>query len=212
MISNVTGVLLAGGKSRRMGADKRFLAVGEETLLERSCNLLSKIFEHVCIVIAQDSQPLEAHVPVIRDLVPSCGSLGGLYTGLHQATTEHIFLAACDMPFLHPALVQHIVSQKDEMDVVLAYWDGRPQPTHAVYSQNCLPVIEELIGDEDLKIQRLIETPALRVRLITEDQIRQIDPEGRSFLNVNTPFDLDRARSVYGDWLEDGEGDSPKPA
>ncbi|MBX3327452.1 MAG: molybdenum cofactor guanylyltransferase [Nitrospira sp.] len=201
MISDVTGVLLAGGKSRRMGEDKRFLAVGERTLLERSCNVLSQVFERVCIVIAQDSQPLEAHVPVIRDLIPSCGSLGGMYTGLHQATTQYIFLAACDMPFIRADLVQYMVGKKDHADLIVAYWHGRLQPTHAIYSRNCLPVVEELMRTGELKIQRLLAVPALRVCLITEDEIRTIDPEGRSFQNVNTPSDLNRARSLYEDRL-----------
>lgn len=210
MISDVTGILLAGGKSRRMGADKRFLTVGDGTLLETSCNVLSRIFDHVCIVIAQDSQPLDARIPVIRDLVPSCGSLGGLYTGLQHAITKHIFLAACDMPFIHADLVRYMVEKKDNADVVLAEWNGRPQPTHAVYSRNCLPVVEKLMSSGDLMIQRLIAVPALRVRLVTEDEIHTIDPEGRSFLNVNTPSDLDRARSLYRDRLEGRYGDSPE--
>ncbi|MBS0149700.1 MAG: molybdenum cofactor guanylyltransferase [Nitrospira sp.] len=210
MISNVTGVLLAGGKSRRMGVDKRFLAVGERPLLERSQNVLSEIFERVCIVIAQDSPLLEAHIPVMRDLIPSSGSLGGMYTGLHQSATPYIFLAACDMPFIHEGLVQYIVSQKDDADIVLAYWNGRPQPTHAVYSRNCLSVVEGLIRSGDLKLQRLLTCPVLRVRLITEDEIRKIDPDGRSFLNVNTPSDLERARSLCGDLMEDRYGDYPE--
>lgn len=185
-----------------MGADKRLLAVGPRTLLERSCAVLCGIFHHVCMVIAQDSEPVDAHIPVIADLIPSCGSLGGIYTGLYQATTQHIFVAACDMPFIHADLVRHMVGQKDDADVVLAYWNGRPQPTHAVYSRTCLPVVEELIRGGDLKIQRLMTAPALRVRLIAEDEIRKIDPEGRSFLNVNTPSDLDRARVLYEDGME----------
>ncbi len=211
MISDVTGVLLAGGKSRRMGVDKRFLIVGEETLLERSCTVLSEIFECVRLVIAQDSQPLEAHIPVSRDLVASCGSLGGMYTGLHQATTPYIFLAACDMPFIHADLVRYMLGKKDDVDIVLAHWNDRPQPTHAVYSRNCLPVVEALIHSGDLKIQKLVAAPDLRICLITEGEIREIDPEGRSFLNVNTPSDLDRARALYGDRWDDRYGDSPKP-
>ncbi|MDH4152917.1 MAG: molybdenum cofactor guanylyltransferase [Nitrospira sp.] len=212
MIRDVSGVLLAGGKSRRMGTDKRFLAIGGGTMLERSCNVLSNMFDRVCIVIAQDSPALEARIPVIRDLVPFCGSLGGLYTGLQQAMTKHIFLAACDMPFIHAGLVEYMVGKKDESDVVLAYWNGRPQPTHAVYSRNCLPVVEALMHSGNLKIQRLVTNPTLRVRLVTEEEIRTIDVEGRSFLNVNTPSDLDRARAIFGDQLEDRYGDFPKLA
>lgn len=203
MVLDVTGVLLAGGKSRRMGADKRFLTVGKGTLLERSCNVLTNMFDPVYIVIAQDSPELEACIPVIRDLVPSGGSLGGLYTGLHHALTRHIFLAACDMPFIHAGLVEYMVGKKDDADVVLAYWNGRAQPTHAVYSRNCLPVVEELIHSGDLKIQKLVTNPALRVHLVMEDEIRKIDEEGRSFLNVNTPSDLDLARAIFGERLED---------
>lgn len=203
MISDVTGVLLAGGKSRRMGTDKRFLTVGERPLLERSCTVLSRIFERVCIVIAQDSPPLEAQIPVLRDLIPSSGSLGGMYTGLQQASTPYIFLAACDMPFIHEGLVQYMVGQKDDVDIVLAYWNGRPQPAHAVYNRNCQSVVEELIGSGDLKLQRLLATPTLRVRLVTEDEIREVDPDGRSFLNVNTPSDLVRARALCGELMDD---------
>ena len=202
MISDVTGVLLAGGKSRRMGVDKRFLAVGERPLLERSRNVLSEIFERVCIVIAQDGPLLEAQIPVMRDLIPSSGSLGGMYTGLQQAATPYIFLAACDMPFIHADLVKYMIAQKDQVDIVLAYWNGRAQSTHAVYSRNCLSVVEGLIRSGDLKLQRLIETPTLRVRLITEDEIRKVDPDGRSFLNVNTPSDLARARALSGDPMD----------
>ena len=203
MISDVTGVLLAGGKSRGMGADKSFLTVGERPLLERSCTVLSRIFERVCIVIAQDSPPLEAQIPVLRDLIPSSGSLGGMYTGLQQAVTPYIFLAACDMPFIHEGLVQYMVGQKDDVDIVLADWNGRPQPTHAVYNRNCQSVVEELIRSGDLKLQRLLANPSLRVRLVREDEIREIDPDGRSFLNVNTPSDLVRARALCGELMDD---------
>lgn len=199
MITDVTGVLLAGGKSRRMGEDKRFLLVGEQTLFERSGVVLRKLFEQVCIVIAQDSPPLQTEVSVVRDLIPDCGSLGGLYTGLRLAKTQHIFLAACDMPFVHEGLVRFLIGLKDNADVVLATWNNQLQPTHAVYSRDCLPVLEDLIHRRELKIQHMITHPSLRVRLVTEMEVRRIDVEGRSFLNVNTPSDLEAARTLYDD-------------
>jgi molybdopterin-guanine dinucleotide biosynthesis protein A len=104
-----------------------------------------------------------------------------------------------------------MVGKKDDSDVVLACWQDQPQPTHAVYSRNCLPVVEDLIRKGDLKIQRLMTTPALRVRVITEDEILRIDPAGQSFLNVNTPSDLDRARFLYDDRLGARYSDPPEP-
>lgn len=197
MIADVTGVLLAGGKSRRMGEDKRFILVGQRTLFERSCAVLRDLFEHVCVVIAQDSQSLQADVPVVRDLLPDCGSLGGLYTGLRWAKTQHIFLTACDMPFLNPDVVRYMVQLKDQADIVIGRWATRLQPTHAVYGRGCLPVIEEMINLHNKKIHSMIDHSALRVRVIAEGEIRQIDHDGRSMFNVNTPSDLEQARSVH---------------
>jgi len=197
MIADVTGVLLAGGKSRRMGEDKRVILVGQRTLFERSCAVLCDVFEHVCVVIAQDSQSLQADVPVVRDLLPDCGSLGGLYTGLRWAKTQHIFLTACDMPFLNPDVVRYMVQLKDQADIVIGRWATRLQPTHAVYGRGCLPVIEEMINLHNKKIHSMIDHSALRVRVIAEVEIRQIDHDGRSMFNVNTPSDLEQARSVH---------------
>jgi molybdenum cofactor guanylyltransferase len=199
MIDDVTGILLAGGKSRRMGEDKRFMLVGQRTLFERSCAVLRQLFDQVCVVIAQDSPALQTEVPVVRDLIPDCGSLGGLYTGLRLAKTQHIFLAACDMPFIHTGLVRHLIGLRDDADVVLASWNNQLQPTHAVYSRDCLPVLEELIHRRELKIQNMIAHPLLRARLVTEAEVRRIDFEGRSFLNINTPSDLEAARLLYAD-------------
>jgi molybdenum cofactor guanylyltransferase len=200
MITDVTGILLAGGKSRRMGEDKRFLVVGERTLLERSCAVLRDLFEQVCVVIAQDGPDLQTEVPfpVLRDLIPNLGSLGGLYTGLRQATTQHIFLAACDMPFLNSNLVHYMIECKKDVDIVMARWEQRLQPTHAVYGRRCLPILDEMISRHDMKIQNLIANPSLRVQLLTQLELNRIDPEGRSFRNINTPADLEAARALEG--------------
>ncbi|HEX9155158.1 MAG TPA: molybdenum cofactor guanylyltransferase, partial [Nitrospira sp.] len=197
MITDVTGILLAGGKSRRMGEDKRFLHVGERTLFERSLAVLRSIFQDVLIVIAQDSPPLQADVAVIRDLVPDCGSLGGLYTGLSQATTDHVFVVACDMPFLNQQAVGYVTGLKQEADIVMAEGENGLQPMHAVYSRRCLPVLEEMVRTHHLKIQDIVANPSLKVRLITMAELSRIDPEGRSFLNVNTPADLEAARKLH---------------
>jgi molybdenum cofactor guanylyltransferase len=201
MITDVTGILLAGGKSRRMGEDKRFLQVGERTLLERSLAVLRSLFQHVLVVIAQDSPPLQADVAVIRDLVPNCASLGGLYTGLRQASTEHVFVVACDMPFLNPEAVRYVTGLKQEADIVMAERPSGLQPMHALYSRRCLPVLEEMVRTHHLKIQDIVANPSLKVRLIKGGELSRIDPEGRSFLNVNTPADLDAARKLHRDPL-----------
>jgi molybdopterin-guanine dinucleotide biosynthesis protein A len=192
----VTGVLLAGGKSRRMGEDKRHLVVGEQTLLERGLRVLQSIFREVLVVIAQDSPPLSIDARVVRDLVPDCGSLGGLYTGLTQATTPYIFVVACDMPFLNQPVIAQFTSRKAIADIVMAKLDGRLHPMHALYSKRCVPALEEMIRAKQLKIQEIVSKLSLRVRYVTEADLLTIDPSGRSFYNVNTVADLEAARSL----------------
>jgi len=192
----VTGVLLAGGKSRRMGEDKRYLVVGEQTLLERGLGVLRSIFQEVLVVIAQNSPPLGVDARVVRDLVPDCGSLGGLYTGLTQATTPYIFVVACDMPFLDPAVITQFTSRRASADIVIAKLAARLHPMHALYGKGCLPVLEQMIRARQLKIQEMVSHGSLRVQYVTEADLLTIDPFWHSFQNVNTPADLEAARSL----------------
>lgn len=194
MILDVTGVLLAGGKSRRMGEDKRYLHVGAQTLLERSLAILQSVFQSVLVVIAQDSPDLDIPAPVTRDLVTHGGSLGGLYTGLKQASTSHVFAVACDMPFLNPRVIQYFTDLQGSSDIVMPELHNRLHPLHALYSRRCLPIIEEMLTAGELKIQKLIAHPSLCTRILTAQDLRQIDPDERSFLNINTPEDLETAR------------------
>jgi molybdopterin-guanine dinucleotide biosynthesis protein A len=192
----VTGVLLAGGKSRRMGEDKRYLVVGDQTLLERGLAVLRSIFQEVLVVIARDSPPLSVDARVVRDLVPDCGSLGGLYTGLTQATTPSIFVVACDMPFLDRAVIAQFTRRRAAADIVMAKLAARLHPMHALYGKRCLPVVEQMIRARQLKIQEMVSQASLRVGYVTEADLLVIDPSWRSFQNVNTPADLEAARSL----------------
>jgi len=192
----VTGVLLAGGKSRRMGEDKRYLVVGEQTLLERGLGVLRSMFHEVLVVIAQDSAPLDIDARVVRDLVPDCGSLGGIYTGLIQATSPYIFTVACDMPFLNQAVITQFTTRRDTADIVMARLATRLHPMHALYGKGCLPTMEQMIVARQLKIQELVSHASLRVQYVTEADLLSIDPSWRSFHNVNTPEDLEAACSL----------------
>jgi molybdopterin-guanine dinucleotide biosynthesis protein A len=194
--TEVTGIILAGGKSRRMGEDKRYLVLGEQTLLERGLEVLHSIFQEALVVIAQDSPPLGIDARVVRDLVPECGSLGGLYSGLMQATTPWVFVVACDMPFLNQAVIAQFTSRRATADIVMAKLDARLHPMHALYGKQCLPVLGQMIQARQLKIQAMVSQSPLRVRYVTEADLLTIDPFGRSFYNVNTLADLEVARSL----------------
>ena len=117
-----------------MGQDKRFSSIGEETLYEHGVSrCCGRSFERVVVVIAQDSPPLGIRCAGLRDLIPGCGSLGGLYTGLKQADTRWVFAVACDMPFLDPVTIRHFIGRQGEADVVMAKLPNGFHPMHALY-------------------------------------------------------------------------------
>lgn len=196
-ITEVTGVILAGGKSRRMGEDKRFLTVGTATLLERCRLVMVNSFPEVLIVTAQDSPPLEGHgCHVHQDLIPDCGSLGGLFTGLTLATHSRIFVVACDMPFLNQEMIRFFVTRDPTADVVMGRLPSGLQPLHAVYGKRALPFLERMARARKLKIQDIVSESSLKITIVSSSEWASLDPTSQSFQNVNTPADLDAARAT----------------
>ena len=197
MITHVTGVLLAGGRSQRMGADKRFLEVGDKTLVDRALEIYEQLFEEILVVVAEPTADLASHRHRVHvDLIPDCGSLGGLYTGLSGATRDGVFAAACDMPFLNPMVIAHLVSLSPESDIVMPKLATGLQPMHAVYGKTCLPHFRRMIDAGRLTIQEVTQNASLNVRYVQEDELRKIDSRLLSFLNLNTPADLEFARKL----------------
>jgi molybdenum cofactor guanylyltransferase len=194
LMKDVTGVLLAGGRSRRMGLDKRFLKLGGETLLRRALVVYERIFTEILIVVAEPVPELsDIGHRVVTDLIPNCATLGGLYTGLSVASSPRIFAAACDMPFLNPAVIGHLLESCDE-DIVIPKLTTGLQPMHAVYSKACLPYFKRMIAMKNLSIQAVLENHELKVRLVPEEVLHAFDAELLSFLNLNTPEDAEVAR------------------
>jgi molybdopterin-guanine dinucleotide biosynthesis protein A len=193
----MTGVLLAGGKSQRMGRDKRFLELDGRTLLDRSLSALETVFSDVLLVVAEP-MPQLVGTPhrIVTDLVPNRATLGGLYTGLTAATHPRIFAAACDMPFLAPGVIARLAQLGQGFDLVLVQLASGPQPMHAIYSKACLPHIERMLSMQNLKVQDLGQAPGLSVRLVSEEEVREVDAQLLSFLNINTPADLEFARKL----------------
>lgn len=196
-LADITGIILAGGQSRRMGRDKRFLELEGRTLLERGLAVLETLFPEVLIVAAEDGPAFAAlRHRVVTDLIPGCATLGGLLTGLSLASRPRVFAAACDMPFLAPAVILRMVELGGSADVVMAKLGTGLQPMHALYAKSCLPHLERMARTGNLKVQDLCQTPGLKVRVVTEEELRETDPRLLSFMNLNTPADLELARKL----------------
>jgi molybdopterin-guanine dinucleotide biosynthesis protein A len=184
----ITGMILAGGKSIRMGQDKAFIEVNGVPIILRVLAVLDRLF-HETIIVANQKEPYTGlNIPVYRDLTPGQGALGGLYTGLVHSTFPYSFCVACDMPFLNRALIEYLLTRIEQYDAVVPRTSDGLQPLHAIYSKKCLEPIRHLLDLEKTKIMDFY--PLIKVGILDEKEFLPLDPEKRSFTNVNTPEEL----------------------
>ena len=194
----VSGVILAGGLSRRLGRDKALVSISDQPLIQRVIERVEQLSQEIVVVVADQNRaadlPLAKEHRVVLDRYPGTGSLGGIFSGLDAASNGWTLVVACDMPFLNLALLRRMMALTEDADAVVPLIDGRPEPTHALYSKACLPFIEPRLISGDLKISGFYDQ--VRVRYLSEEDVAALDPEFLSFFNVNTPEDLDRALSL----------------
>jgi len=188
----ITGIILAGGKNRRMGKNKAFLEVNGERIIDRTRNLFRELFDEVLLVTNSLPDYLDLNLRMVADLYTGKGALGGIYSGLFHASHSHAFVAACDMPFLNKDLIRHLIDLAPGYDIVIPKTQDGLQPLHAIYSQKCLPFMEELIRQDNLKIIDFF--PRVKKREVPNEEILPLDPTLASFLNVNTPEELARIK------------------
>lgn len=188
--------VLAGGKGKRLGMDKTRLEIEGKTVLERALDCLKEIFSKVLIVV-QDRDfvaPSGYHVPleVVTDLLPDKGPLGGIYTALHYSPAPYVFVMACDMPYPSRELIRCLLAEAPGREAVVPCHGQYIEPLFAVYSREIRNRIHLRLEENRLKIHELIDE--LDVRYLTEEEVAACDSGPRSFFNINTPDDLDRAQ------------------
>lgn len=185
--NKISAVVLAGGGSARMGTNKALLKLGKETMVERVVNPLKDIFDKILVVTnrPEDYGMLEG-VKFVKDCINTGkkSSLIGLYSGLKQSETSHIFAIGCDMPFINKGLIKYMVDSLGDEDIVAPFINGYYQPLHAIYGKTCIGPMELSLKEESYKITAIFNR--VNVKKLTEDQVRNLDPLMLSFENINT--------------------------
>lgn len=196
MVERLTGVILAGGVSRRMGQDKAFLPWGGSTLLEHVIDTLRPITDELIIAV-NDLGPFRhlKGVNVVADLLPGAHALGGLYTGLRAASNDRCFVCGCDAPFLNPALIRFLAGQADGYDAVIPETHTGLQPLHALYQKSALHAMEDQLRRRQWALVDLVGR--LRANVVGAHVLHQLDPAGFSCLNVNTPEEYVKACELW---------------
>ena len=182
-----SAIVLAGGKSRRMGRPKAMLPFGGEPLIAQVIRRLAVLFPDIVVVAAPDQELPELSATLVRDEVAYQGPVGGICYGLRACHSAAGFVTSCDVPFLSLPLVSYLTSRLPDHDVVVPYWEGRFQPLHAVYRRSVLPLLEQQLQRGELRPVFLYDK--VRTLKVEEDEIRAVDPDGSSFFNMNTPED-----------------------
>ncbi len=185
----MTGIILAGGKASRMGGlNKAFIEVGGERLIDRTLRVYRSLFREIIISTNSPLDYLEFNAQIVTDIFGGKGPLGGIHAGLLHATSEQVFVSACDMPYLSEGFIRYMIEVAAEDDLVVPVTANGFESLHAIYSKKCLPVIESQIERNELKISLLFRK--FKTREIRGEEIRRFDPEGRLFANLNRPEDL----------------------
>lgn len=206
-----SGIVLAGGASRRMGRDKAWVELNGQPLIVRVVNALRQVCDEIVIVANSGAPFVALGARVVGDEFPDKGSLGGLYSGLNAVRNDLAVAVACDMPFLNPDLLNFLILLSSDDDVIIPggaeiqHPDlGKPErqdtakkwslhPLHAVYRKTCLEPMHAAIARNDLRMIAFHD--AVRVRIVKPSEIETFDPHHSSMWNVNTPEELKRANA-----------------
>jgi molybdenum cofactor guanylyltransferase len=191
---DLTGIILAGGASRRMGGrNKAFLELDGRPLIEIVIERVQSVCAEVLIVAGDTGPYAGLGAPLIEDRFRGVGVLGGLHAGLEAASHDLTLVVGCDMPFLNPDLLRAFAGWAEGVDVAVLRQGKQVEPLHAAYRRTCLPAIETAIRAGERRIVSFF--PHIRVRYVAQEEITPIDPDLRSFQNVNTPDEWARVQA-----------------
>ena len=198
MKSPCSGVILAGGLNTRFsGQDKALVSVGRKRILDRIYEVFIQLFDEIFLVSNNPVHYLEWDLNIVSDLYPLRSSLTGIHAGLFYASNPYVFFIACDTPFLKKELIEAITDRIEPgYDAIIPETSAGLEPLCAVYAKRCLNRIEQHLAREMLKIQLVFKKN--RIKKIPENLLREKDPDLISFMNINTPEDLENAETLCG--------------
>lgn len=208
-IADATAIVLTGGKSSRMGRPKALLPFDGAPLITHIVRTLKGAFTEVVVVAAAGQELPILPATLARDEVAYQGPVAGIYYGLRAASGSVCFVTSCDVAFLNLSLISYLISEILDYDVVVPHWQERFQPLHAVYRRKVLPLLEGQLERGELRPIYLFDK--VRTRRVDEDEIRHFDPEGLSFLNMNTPENYEAALKRWHDRAREQESRGVEP-
>jgi len=193
----VTIVIQAGGESRRMGEDKAILDFAGQAMIERVISRIKHLADEVLITTNNPLKYRFLKLPLIPDVVPRRGALGGLFTAINAANYPIVAVVACDMPFINANLIKAEIDllEQTQSDLVIPQTSAGMEPFHAVYRREaCIPPIKSALDSGQWRVDAWFDQVELYP--LSTEIILKYDPQLLSFFNVNSPQDLETARKI----------------
>ncbi|MDI6890920.1 MAG: molybdenum cofactor guanylyltransferase [Thermodesulfovibrionales bacterium] len=184
-------LILAGGENKRLPVIKGFLEIEDRRIIESNIELLNGIFD--CVIISTNNPECYFYlgVPMVGDIAKYRGPMTGILSALVSLEAPELFVTACDMPFIKPELIRYIVDKwAESWDAVIPIFDNKPQPLFGIYSKKLVKEMENNIRRGIRSLGEFLKK--IDVLYISEEEVRAIDPDGRSFVNINTLEDFEK--------------------
>jgi len=191
----MTAIILAGGKNTRMhGQDKAFLEIKGKAIARILIEKFRPLADDVIVVTNFPQKYANLDVKLVKDEYPGKGPLMGIYSGLKFSSSKYNFIVACDMPFVKPSLIRYFMDCADDYDVVIPKIDGKFHPLFGIYSRECIPVIQEMLKQDVLRISDMF--PKVKTCFISRQDLEKFDKGLVSLININTAEDLIKAKEI----------------
>ena len=188
-IHNITGVILAGGRSSRFGSNKALAMVDGKPLIQHAADLMSRLFAECLLVTNTPEEYTFLSLPMTHDRYRESGPLAGIQAALVQINTPRAFVVACDMPNLSEELIRYICNiNEQQFDVIIPWLEKGQEPLFGIYHKRSLSVIDTCLQQKDCQIIRALAD--LQVRRVSEQEILPIIDDLTCFKNINQPTDL----------------------
>ncbi len=187
-MGQISVIILAGGRSQRLGVDKALLEFDGKWLLLRLLDTLRPLSDDILVVTNNAERLAKLPVRLVSDLYPNTGPLGGIYTGLVAMCHPHGLVVGCDMPLLNLELLRYMILLATDFDIVIPCLAGNVEPLHAIYGKSCMPAIAQALERGERRVVSFF--PQVHIRYVEQEEIDIFDPQHLSFFNINTPEDL----------------------
>jgi molybdenum cofactor guanylyltransferase len=195
---DATGLLLAGGKSSRMGTNKAMLPMSDGINIQHIAYELRKAAGEVLIITNTPSDYSFLDMPTVQDTYKGLGPLAGLHAGLEASKTETVIISACDMPFIKAAVMEEMLGSLGDYEALVPEINGQLHPLFAVYRKSCLPLLISCLEERKLRMVHFIDK--INGRIMKESDFQLYEKNNKLFpylfYNMNTPIEYEDAKKM----------------